>query len=227
MKLTVIGQYGPYPEKGGRTSCYLTQTDKAAFALDFGSGASGGIAKYLKRDTLDAIFLSHLHFDHISDIFPFIYYCEIKKIRPKVILPFTESMRFNLIAGNDTYDIVKAQDALRLNIKDAALSFCAMTHPVESYAIKITSGGKTLIYSGDTSFNDKIIPFCKGADAILLDCGNFHDQKYAPHCSPRDANFVADKTGARIIMTHLYPGHKYVSNHPRVLIAEEGKTYEI
>ena len=75
MKLTILGNNGPYPCAGGACSGYLLSSDsgRTKLLIDCGTGTLANLSKHLAWDALDAVILSHLHFDHMSDMLPMQY----------------------------------------------------------------------------------------------------------------------------------------------------------
>ena len=68
MKLRVLGCHGPYPPAGGCTSGYLLENDGKALLMDCGAGVMGRLAQYWDAANLEAVLLSHLHFDHAGQL---------------------------------------------------------------------------------------------------------------------------------------------------------------
>ena len=59
MKLTILGNYGPYPTNNGNLSGYAVEDNDFLMLLDMGSGT---LSKFLSKfdiKKLDAIFISH------------------------------------------------------------------------------------------------------------------------------------------------------------------------
>ena len=68
MKFTVLGKYGPYPPESGATSGYLLECAGLKILLDCGSGTAARLQRLTDLEDLDAVVLSHLHQDHMSDL---------------------------------------------------------------------------------------------------------------------------------------------------------------
>ena len=81
MKLTVLGCNGPYPAAGGACSGYLLEAENTRVLLDCGTGVLAALPARMAPEELDAVVLSHLHYDHMSDMLPLIYRMQGKKRR--------------------------------------------------------------------------------------------------------------------------------------------------
>jgi len=86
MKLHIIGNNGPYPAKGAACSCYLLSSDSGNtnIIIDFGTGALEALSGRIDYDRISAVILSHLHFDHMSDMLPMQYALQF---HPRSALP--------------------------------------------------------------------------------------------------------------------------------------------
>lgn len=224
MQLTVLGKYGPYPAANGGTSAYLVRADAGALALDFGSGALGRLTAYLPPEDLTAIVLSHLHFDHMCDLLPLSYRLQAQGRTLDLILPDSDCAQRALIESCGCFRMLSVRSAVRAGQYE--LRFEKMEHPLESYAVKVTYGGKTLCYGGDTSYCPQLPAFAAGSDLLLLDCGK-KEGTNAPHLSLREAEDIANELQIPAIATHLNPALSYRPSSPLVTVAEEGKVYRI
>lgn len=81
MKLTVLGNQGAAPGAGGVCSGYLLENDNAKVLIDCGSGVLANLQKVCKVSELDAIILTHLHSDHMSDMMVLKYTIEVSRVR--------------------------------------------------------------------------------------------------------------------------------------------------
>ena len=73
MKLTVLGNNGPFPAAGGACSGYFVQHEDTRIQLDLGAGTLAALTKLTDPAALTALVFSHWHFDHCSDVLPLLY----------------------------------------------------------------------------------------------------------------------------------------------------------
>ncbi|NLB89938.1 MAG: MBL fold metallo-hydrolase, partial [Clostridiales bacterium] len=74
LECTILGKHGPYPEPGGACSGYLIRKEDSYFLFDMGAGAFGRLMENIDPSHLEAVFISHWHSDHCSDLLIFDYY---------------------------------------------------------------------------------------------------------------------------------------------------------
>ena len=126
MKITAIGINGPLPDKGGASSCYLVENKNTKIVLDMGSGAISSLRKYINLNEIDAIILSHLHYDHFCDVLPLAYYGK----RFTLIVPSSPSECFSLLKACKNFDIKVLCSSLTLDIGGMNIEFTPTIHPV-------------------------------------------------------------------------------------------------
>lgn len=243
LKLTVLGNYGPYPKAGGACSGFLLTSDSTNILIDCGSGVVGKLQKYIEIEELDAVILSHLHCDHAGDMLTLGYAVDIKIIKQqmanplKVYLPGEPSAEFERITSRQGFEITKVEESLKLEIGDLHITFKKMKHGYQDFAISIQKGSRKFVYSGDTMPNEALIEFAKDADLFLCEAGLLErDEKSmrAMHLTAKEAGEIAEKACAkRLLLTHFLPDIKvenYINEASSVYngimeIAGEGKTY--
>ncbi len=200
MKLTVIGNYGPYPtKKGTATSCYLFE-DKVKILLDFGSGSIANLSSVCDIEDIDYIFVSHLHFDHTSDLLPLRYLLSDKKKKMKIITQFSDSEYYKILFDAPQFEVINVDKNSTLNIGNLELSFFETKHPVQNLGIRI-QGDKTFIYTGDTVYYNGIENDLKGADVVLIDALKDNDF-LGPHMRTVEAQQLQQQLGGTYILTH-------------------------
>ena len=223
MKLTILGNNGPYPAPGGACSGYLLESDSGdtTILIDCGTGVLANLMAADALDRLDAVVLSHLHNDHMSDLLPMQYAIQFhpRKHPLPVYAPQTpEQIRAALDAP--CYDLWLCTD---VTIGEMKLSFNPARHPVETNAIAVECDGKRFVFTGDSNTDPLVEFFCEGADLLLADAGLSADdwKPTAPHYSAALCGELARNARAkRLLLTHFNP--KY---DPRALLEEARAAY--
>ena len=159
MRLTVVGCSGSGPGPGSPASSYLVEHDGYRLLLDLGNGAFGALQGLIDPGTVDALFLSHLHADHCLDVAPFVVWHRYSKRSPGRLVPLYAPVgaerRLALAYDadgdglTDVFDFVPVGPGA-LTIGPFEVELARTAHPVETYAIRLTAGGRSLVYTGDT-----------------------------------------------------------------------------
>lgn len=229
MNLTVLGKYGPFAKSGnGATSCYLVEENDTKLLLDMGAGSLSRLLGYIDVKSLDAIFISHLHYDHTSDLLCFRYLLDELKIPITIITQRIDSEWYKILFDHPLFNVIDIDADTVIFLKDFTLSFFEMVHPVHNYAIKI-EGAKTLVYTGDTTYNDNIYKAIDNADCVLADCSKPIGFS-GPHMTVDKAIEIHNKTGVRILATHLSPDYSpetEFSQYDGIEVVKELTTYTI
>src|SRR5690625_5891368 len=116
------------------------------------------------------------HYDHSVDLGAFLF--------GRMIGTYIDTADKNLnVYGPKDKDIIKQVKNTKFNKfhaydKDSAIkvgpftvTFHKNTHPVETYAMKITDDeGRVLVYTADTSYRKSLVKFAEDADALITEC---------------------------------------------------------
>lgn len=219
MELTCIGRYGPYPKPGGACTCYLLTHAGKNIVLDMGCGALPKLLGVIEPEQIDALFLSHLHSDHISDALTLRYALEvcrkygIKETPLPVFLPDSPQAEAGILASHPMIDAHFLSDGMACDICGLSARFALMPHAVPSFAISLEAQGRRLVYSGDTRDGERLIPFAKHADLLLMEAAvlSMHKISGVQHVSAAQAGQIAAAANVRkMIVTHIFP--KYNEN---------------
>ena len=223
MRLTIVGCSGSYPGPESAASCYLLEAEHEGrtwrILLDLGNGALGQLHRYVDPLTIDAVFLSHLHADHCLDLCG---YYVMRKYHPTGAQPripvwgpagTAERMaraydlppapgmteEFSFVTHGDPVDV----GPFRVEAHE-------VVHPVAAYALKVTAGDRTLVYSGDTGPCPALDEVATGADLLLVEA-SFRDGDDNPpdlHMTGSDCGRTATKAGVgRLVLPHVPPWH--------------------
>lgn len=245
MKLTVLGNYGPYPKAGGACSGFLLDSGHSKILIDCGSGVVSRLLQFIDIEELSAVVLSHLHSDHASDMLTLSYAVSIKMMKGsqdspiKVYAPKEPENEYLRIAEREAFDVYSISDELEIDLDGVRISFKQMKHGYENFAICFKKDNRKFVYSGDTMPNDDLIKFAEGADLFLCEAGLLErDEKSvrAMHLTAKEAGEIAEKAQVkRLLLTHFLPDTKmdhYMNEASTVYngimeIAGENKTYFI
>jgi len=238
MKLTVIGRYGPFPAPGGACSSYLLEADgtpvgrkSVKIVLDFGSGALSRLLQICDLSQIDAIVLSHLHSDHMSDMLVLRYALQTRRARGEdvpmplcVVCPPAPDAEFRLLSSSGTFDMIAAHDNMKLRFGPLTITLHRMVHTVPSFAMDIEEElpaqrpvygveviRKQLFYTGDTGMNNRLAPLCEKAAVLLADTGLLSADKttdFAPHLTAKEAGQLARDAGVgQLLCSHIFAGY--------------------
>ena len=238
MKLTILGNNGPYPAPGGACSGYLLESDSGntAVLIDCGPGVLANLMGADALDRLDAVVLSHLHFDHMSDLLPMQYAIQFhpRKHPLPVYAPASPEHVRGLLETAACYDLWPMRD---VTVGEMRISFNPARHPVETYAVSVVCDDARFVFTGDSNTDALVELFCDGADLLLADAGlSTEDWKpTAPHYSAALCGELAKNARAKkLLLTHFNPKYdpqalldEARAHYPTAEIAEIGGIYYI
>ncbi|NLI54295.1 MAG: MBL fold metallo-hydrolase [Clostridiales bacterium] len=213
MFLTVLGRYGPYPRPGGACSGYLIEDGPTRLLIDCGSGVLSRLMEHVRPEHLDAIVLSHMHFDHCSDLFVMRYALDQQDVREG-----EEKRRVPLYTPNEPFEVLKAittgalfephtvKGGDEIQIGTLTLAFTPMAHPVPTNGIRITdANGSVLFFTGDTKPYPGMERGPLGADALLADACFVDASQTGPHLNVKEACALARDAGVKTLyLTHMW-----------------------
>lgn len=228
MKLTVFGNNATCPAADGACASYLLEAAGKRILLDMGNGSLAKIQQRIDLGTLDAIIISHLHFDHFGDLFCAKYQLETRKCYGETIAaiplvaPALPQWAVQQLLDNDVFVYTAITPSVTFSLGEIVVEFVALKHSIESYGIRISVEGKIFAYSGDTGRCDGIETLACGADMFLCEATFLHGtQEEGHHLSAASAAEIADKSGVqRLLLTHFHPSE---SNE---LFSQSQKSFE-
>lgn len=199
MKVHIFGSLsGTEPKAGRHHTSWALELDNGDLYW-FDAGENGARAAYLMGldlFRLKAVFLSHSHIDHtggILNLFGVIdkmrsltgdktpRKIELYLPRPDIAEPLMKLLEaFHSVPAHT--DIVSRvlNDGGSFDDGAVKVEFLANAHirvpegaKPESFSFRITSGGKTILSSGDVRSVEELVPWClQGADLLLMESGH-------------------------------------------------------
>ena len=213
MKLTILGNYGPYPAAGGNTSGYLLRGESFSVALDMGSGVFSTLAKFISPEDLSAVVISHFHHDHTADLGTFNYFLEglfkagALKNKIRLIVPDAPCAMMNAVSEMEYFSVERVRDGDAVKIGDAEFAFFRTKHPVYCLGAKVKEGEKTFVYSSDGDASEGLEKSLEGADLALMH-GPLTSASYrrgGAQMSAALCSVLAREKGVKTIVSHHSP----------------------
>jgi ribonuclease BN (tRNA processing enzyme) len=236
MRLTVIGCSGSYPGPESPASCYLLEAEQDGrtfrILLDLGNGSLGQLHRYVDPLTVDAVFISHLHADHCLDMCGFYVMRKYHPTGPQPRIPVwgPEDTPGRLARAYDlpldpgmTEEFDFHAHGGQIEIGPFLVDTTQVVHPVDAFATRVTVGGRSLVYSGDTGPSEALAQLANGADLLLCEA-SFRDGVDNPpdlHLTGSECGTLAsDADVGRLVLTHIPPWHD-----PQAALAEAKTTW--
>ncbi len=180
MKLRVLGCAG----------AELPDFRPPAFLLDdqllLDAGTIGSVLNEEEQMKIHSIFITHTHLDHIRSI-PALADNIIIRNQPhsvavhatdEVIAALQNNLFNNIIwpdftkilsAGNPVITLKTIVPYQAQMVNDYRITAIPVNHTVPTVGYQVQSGGKTLVYTGDTGPTEEIWKYCSGADVLIVE----------------------------------------------------------
>jgi len=243
VKWTILGKSGGFPAPGGATSGYLLQHENRNILVDCGSGVLANLFRYINIDSLDAVIITHLHYDHISDLQLLRYTVDLNRRHERpvkaipVFAPASPEPVASLLLTDESLVMGQVTDGTELDMFGINVRFSLMEHPVESYAVSFENNNRKIVYSGDTIPCDNLRQILKGADLAVLDAGSLerYRKPVMAHMTAAECGELAKAAGVhKLVLSHLLPlyDEQEILSEGRTkfaeaVLAENGDSYEI
>jgi ribonuclease BN (tRNA processing enzyme) len=228
MRLTVVGCSGSYPGPDSPASCYLVEADgvdEAGLArtwrilLDLGNGALGHLHRHADPLAVDAVFVSHLHADHCLDLCGYYVLRKYHPAGPQPRLPVwgpvgtAERMAraYDLPTEpgmTQEFDFRVHDPERPVELGPFRVEARRVVHPVDAFALRVTAGGRVLVYTGDTGPCRALDEVADGADLLLAEASFQSTADNPPdlHLTGADCGRTAAAAGVgRLVLTHIPP----------------------
>jgi ribonuclease BN (tRNA processing enzyme) len=256
MRLTIVGCSGSYPGPDSTASCYLLEEQHEGrtwrILLDLGKGALGQLHRYADPLEIDAVLVSHLHADHCLDLCGYYVMRKYHPTGPQPRIPvwgpagtadrMARAYDLPLDPGMNEefafHDWSSRSSDAPVEIGPFTVEPRQVVHPVTAFSLRVSAGGRTLVYSGDTGPCDALDEAATGADLLLAEASFESGADNPPdlHLTGADCGRTASRAGVgRLVLTHVPPWHDPAVAEAEargewsgpVELARAGATYEI
>lgn len=185
---------GPIPNVRRMQPANLLQSDGTNILVDAGDGAGHQLAKAgVGLSEIDAVVISHLHFDHIGGLFALLgqrYQLRIPKVltiygpvgTQKIIDAIIEAVAISPDAGlrsetgpGEGVKVIEIADGSRFRVGDVAVTAAMNTHYSQSphidaqtsLSFRFNALDRSIVYTGDTGPSEAISRLAAGADLLV------------------------------------------------------------
>ncbi len=242
MKLTVVGCGDAFGSGGRLQTCYHVETLQTRFIIDCGATTLIGFNKLgIDPNTVETIFISHLHGDHFAGLVWWLVHAQhvAKRTSPLTVVgPVGVQARFEaaaevLFPGSTgiqrRYDLryLEMTREKPMHVGSVRVTPFEVKHPCGAppYALRFELEDKVLSFSGDTEWTDTLVPTGRGADLFIMECFHFEGSPRF-HMSWKKISEELDRIGAkRVLLTHMAEpmlARRGEVSDARIVLAEDG-----
>ncbi len=192
QEVVFIGTSDAFGAGGRRQSATLIRGERGAMLMDCGATTNTGLADLgIERDELATIVVSHFHGDHFGGIPLFLFgalYEDGRRAPLEIAGPPEVEARVRALASAMGHDLgnrdwtfplrfTELRPGADFEIGPASISAFETRHQVEAHphGYRVSLGGRTVVYSGDTGWFDALPRLAAGADLFICECTLHHE----------------------------------------------------
>ncbi|MBN2052235.1 MBL fold metallo-hydrolase [Candidatus Woesearchaeota archaeon] len=217
MQLTILGSGTCVPGLKRNGPANFLQIGKKKILVDCGLGSLLQLERAGESyKDIDLVFITHTHVDHICELPSLIWVLKWTPgfVRKKNLLivgykgfkEFYYNVIEKMSKKPNTFKIIVKEMKKRMVFDDFAVENIHTLHTPISTAFKFIHKNKSLVISGDTDINERLIRFSKNADLLVLECSFPNNKKCKLHLIPRECGEIAKRANVKkLLLTHLYP----------------------
>ena len=229
--ITLLGvKGGPAIRQGGTMpTSSLMRFGGQTVLIDCGIGvARSTVESGVSLLDVDAIFITHLHSDHVLELGPLLYTAwttglghKLRVYGPEGIEGywenFLQAMALDYAIRLDDEGRPPLRDLVKVTTfgpgpvtdeGDLSVTACRVEHPpvTDCFALRFEAGGKSIVFSADTCYFPPLAEFAKGADILV------HEAMLTAGID----NLVARTPGADRLREHLIASHTPADDAGRI-----------
>lgn len=240
VTVTFVGTGDPLGSGGRLQTCFHVEAPSGTFLIDCGATTMAGLKREgIDRNAIEAIYITHLHGDHIGGLPYFVLDAQLvaKRTEPLVIagppglknrLRDAMDVMFPGLSNTEQrFDlrIVELEVGQQSAVGPAEVTPMEVVHACGDppYALRVEIDGKTLAYSGDTEWTDVLIEVSRDTDLFVCE-SYFYEKEIPNHLSYRTLSAHRDELDSdRLVITHMSADMLSRLSEVEMEYAEDGK----
>lgn len=229
-QLTVLGGSAAGIGTGQGCSGYLLNIDGTEIVLDLGPSTVIELRKHTDYRKLDAIVISHLHMDHVLDLFILRFMLNYNPVKPDRKIPLflpPNGLAFmakaaelwatepDEVAGYfECFEMHEYDPDASLQIDPATITFTETVHVIPCWAMRVHTPEGDLVYTADSGTDANLSAFAKDAAVVVADSAS---DESMPELVRRTIHFDARAAAELATMAeaqHLVLSHQWEELDP-------------
>lgn len=221
VTVTLLGTGDAFASFGRSQSGYLIDAPGGRILMEAGPGLMPALKSHgVAPDSFDLLLISHLHGDHFGGL-PFLILDYIWETPRKKVLTIAGPARleqrtwllmrtmfphFELdkVKHKLKFVVLEPGSSTRLGKFKVSAIRSPHTKPEISLSLRIDGGGKSIVFSGDSGWNDELVELSAGADLFLCECTYYESAHLKFHLNYPLLAANRDKFKVRrMVLTHL------------------------
>ncbi|GIH17266.1 MBL fold metallo-hydrolase [Rugosimonospora africana] len=193
------------------------EQDGFRLVVDLGYATVPRLLAHVPAELVDAVFITHGHPDHCADLNPLLRARHLRDDKPALLPVYALPGALDAVLAldrpgmlDDAYVLHEFTAGDRLKFGPFRADTRLLPHWVPNAGVRLSAGGRTLAYTGDTGPSSEVVELGRDADLLLAEA-TFADR--VPEDSRSDLSSAdqaarqATAAGAgRLALTHLWPG---------------------
>lgn len=243
LKLTVLGSGTSVPHPRRSSSAHWVEAAGGSLLLDCSASALHRMAEEgCDWTSLDAIWVSHFHLDHVGGLAPFLFGTKHapqtrERTKPltiygphglrRLLERFDEANDYGLFEQPFPLAVREVSPRAEFDIFDGLRAETFSTpHTRESLALRLTDSEEaSLVYTSDTGYTESLAGFARRCGLLLMECSFFRSKPVETHLELEDAMRLATLSDARrVVLAHLYPEWDDVDLEAQARKLRDGQT---
>jgi len=216
MLIKILGS-GTILSKKRNPSAYLIKSDNQIALIDCGPGIFKRLIDLnIDATSLSALFLSHFHIDHYSDVLPILMrrYLKNHQINRNLTIFGPIGLKYwfktqSKMNGNwfsDNKPLLIEMRKSETTWADLTVKSFPTAHTENSIAFKFIKDKNAFFYSSDTDYNSELVSFAKNSTLAILECSHRDESYVKGHLTPQSvAEFINNAKLENTFLTHIYP----------------------